>query len=240
VFGEDHPETLATRNTEGIIRLHRNRLDDAERIFNDVIARWRRKPGRPNPAILSPMLNLVEVHARRLEFDRGVAIAQEATELAIELFSPTHPRALLARKTLAMVLYDGGRLDEAIGEFEPLLKELRRVFGPAHVETERTVEILTSALMRKGRDADAETIHLDCAEALTTSPRPVPREAAVHLVFAAICAARDARRDVAMDHLRRAAELEVRVPPFAHHPAFEALREAPDFLALADRLEERR
>ncbi len=234
VFGPEHPETLATWNTKGIILLRKGDLDAAEDVFTHVIEAWRRRYGDDHPARLSAMLNLVEVYARKKQFDKAEPLAREALEGSRQAFASNHPRLLSARQTHAFVLFDEGRVADAVAELEPLFEDQRDDLGAADPRTVETADTLCSAYAELGELAKAEDLNALTAEALTVRDAA---GSAKRLVAAALCAAAERRTNDAMAHLRRAADLGVKVAPFSKDPVFAVLTTDPEFAALAARLE---
>jgi hypothetical protein len=56
------------------------------------------------------------------------------------------------------VYQDGGRVDDAIAIYEPLVADLERILGAEHADTLGSLRNLASAYEVAGRTADAERV----------------------------------------------------------------------------------
>lgn len=113
VLGQDHPQTLYTRNLAATLKF---RLGDEAGALADLEALHaarQRVLGEAHPSTLSSGLNLATALVNQGEAARSSALARTALDGLSARFGPTHRLALNARDTLALALERLGKVDEA-------------------------------------------------------------------------------------------------------------------------------
>ena len=91
--------------------------------------------GPDHPDTLPPKVNLVQAASTRRQTGRGSGTLQIPVGGIRRILGPDHPDTARMMKNLANMLYDQGKLDEALKIEEQLVETRWRVSGPCHMDT---------------------------------------------------------------------------------------------------------
>jgi eukaryotic-like serine/threonine-protein kinase len=115
-----------------------NRLQDADPLYRDLIARQSRVLGEDHPATLVSRSNYATllIDLGRLDGPDGAEALIRSTHAALSrTLGPDRVETLLALNNLAKVVQDQGRLEESLPLWQSCYESFKRTLGPAHRST---------------------------------------------------------------------------------------------------------
>jgi non-specific serine/threonine protein kinase/serine/threonine-protein kinase len=135
VLGPDHADTvLATHELANAYWFH-DRLDDAERLYRDVIDRRIRLRGERDAEVLKTQFDLAAVYGRRRQWDEAERMQRHVLAAQQETLGADHPDTLASLNNLVAYLAGRGRVEEAAALSETLVTARIRVLGADHPST---------------------------------------------------------------------------------------------------------
>ncbi|GAA4263875.1 tetratricopeptide repeat protein [Dactylosporangium darangshiense] len=155
VLGEDHPDTLATRNNLAAAYQEAGRVPEAVAAFEQLLPDLRRVLGEDHPDTLAARNNLAYVYRDTGRVAEAVAAFEQLLLDFRRVLGEDHPDTLTTRNNLAAAYRTAGRVAEAVAVFEQLLTDRRRVLGEDHPNTLATRAHLAAAYRAAGRVAEA-------------------------------------------------------------------------------------
>ncbi|MEV1198488.1 tetratricopeptide repeat protein [Microbispora rosea] len=164
-LGEEHPDTLTSRDYLALVLWGLGRLEEAEAENRAVLEIRRRLLGDQHPDTLISRNNLARVLADLGRLDEAEAENRAVLEIRRRLLGDQHPDTLISRSNLARVLADVGRLDEAEAEHRAVLEALRRELDEENPRTLISRNNLACVLADLGRLDEAEAEHRAVLEA---------------------------------------------------------------------------
>ena len=160
VLGEDHPDTLTTRNQLTNIYRVAGRLDDeAITLYENLVADRIRVLGEDHSQTLWTRCNLAGAYKDAGRIDEAITLYENLVLDCIRVLGEDHPQTLWTRCDLAEAYKDAGRLDEAIALHEQLLPDRIRVLGEDHPDTLITRNQLANVYRFAGRLDEAITLY---------------------------------------------------------------------------------
>ncbi len=155
-LGAEHPETLASMNSLGLLLHSRGLLFEAESLYRDALAGRERVLGADHPDTLSTRTSLGVLLWMMGRHEDGVRLARDTVADLRRTAGVDHPDTLAAIGNLGGMLHLLGDLDGA----EPHLREsaegYRRVLGEAHLSTLIAASNPGRLLLDQGRVSEAE------------------------------------------------------------------------------------
>ena len=159
VLGEDHPDTLISRNNlAGAYELV-GRLTEAITLYEQVLPDCVRVLGEDHPDTLASRNNLAGAYESAGRLTEAITLYEQVLTDRIRVLGEDHPNTLTSRNNLAGAYHAAGRLTEAITLYEQVLTDSIRVLGEAHPFTATVRENLEAAkreLERQEDDSAAE------------------------------------------------------------------------------------
>ncbi|MCG8409225.1 MAG: tetratricopeptide repeat protein [Phycisphaerales bacterium] len=147
-LGPRDPFTIAQMVNLAHSHQRLGQLDQAERLYEEVLEIERAEPVRPPEEQLTTQGNLAALYVQRGQLEKALPLMAETAELSSELRGPEHPSTLIWRSNLALVYSRNKQYDLA----EPLLKDIlavrRRVLGEEHAGTLITLNNLAKLYQR--------------------------------------------------------------------------------------------
>ena len=145
VLGEDHPDTLASRNNLAGAYLSAGRITEAIALFEQVLPDRIRVLGEDHPDTLASRNNLAYAYESAGRLEEAIALFEQVLPDSIRVLGEDHPHTLASRNNLAGAYESAGRLEEAIALFEQVLPDSIRVLGEDHPLTKTVRENLEAA-----------------------------------------------------------------------------------------------
>jgi len=131
IAGDGSAEAAESEVELGLLRSDQDKLDEAERLVRDGLAKARRQRPVDNAGVARAMLALGQVLERRGKYAEGIAVLDEAVKLQSGPGLPTPELADLLNE-LANNHYQSGHLDLAKSLHERALAIHRQLFGERH------------------------------------------------------------------------------------------------------------
>jgi serine/threonine protein kinase/tetratricopeptide (TPR) repeat protein len=157
----------ATRLLGGIL-MHAGRLDEAETLIEESLARSRRELGEDHAETLANYNALGLLRARQMRFDEIEPLYRKVLEGRRRVLGPHHSTTLTAMCNLAVALRRAGRLDEAEALMNEALPLHRAALGNDHLSTINALMVTGGILSARERHDEAATTY---AEALASAKR---------------------------------------------------------------------
>ncbi|MEU8385760.1 tetratricopeptide repeat protein, partial [Streptosporangium sp. NPDC048865] len=135
VLGEDHPDTLGSRNNLAGAYQSAGQLDNAISLFEQTLTDSRRVLGEDHPNTLGSRNNLAYAYEAAGQLDNAISLFEQTLTDSRRVLGEDHPDTLSSRNNLASAYQSAGQLDNAISLFEQTLTDRRRVLGEDHPKT---------------------------------------------------------------------------------------------------------
>ena len=158
LLGEDHLDTLASREALALCDLRQGRTAEGEAIYADIVARRRRIEGEEHPDTLGSMSGLAWAYSSEGRYADEESLRRRILEARRRTNGADEPTTLNNAWALANSLRTLGRVDEAVALYVPTLAAQRRVLGSDHVETLASMTALAVCYRLQRRFADAEPL----------------------------------------------------------------------------------
>jgi serine/threonine-protein kinase len=155
VLGPDDATTLDAEYQLGVLQYHLQKLDLAETVLGNCLAKQRRVMDSQHPDTLRTINQLGIVLQDRGRLDEADSLALEYEHGIRCLFGTKHPDNVTALASRARVRLNQGRLDEAELLYGRALSEAKRIFGAEHPRSLAAAIDCTRAMQRNGKQADA-------------------------------------------------------------------------------------
>ena len=150
VLGEDHPDTLTSRNNLAYAYESAGRLDEAITLNVQLLTDSIRILGPDHPDTLTILNNLAGAYESAGRLDEAITLYEQVLPNRTRILGEDHPDTLTSRNNLAYAYESAGRLDEAITLYEQVLTARTRVLGKDHPATLATLNALASAYKDAG------------------------------------------------------------------------------------------
>ncbi|HSZ29284.1 MAG TPA: tetratricopeptide repeat protein [Pseudonocardiaceae bacterium] len=157
--GEEHPDTLTSRNNRALALGELGRLEEAETEHRAVLQIRQRALSEEHPDTLISRNNLASVLRGLGRLEEAEAEHRAEFQICRRVLGEEHPDTLASLHNLASVLGELGRLEEAETGHRAVLQICRRVLGEEHPATLRSRNNLANVLGERGRLEEAETEH---------------------------------------------------------------------------------
>jgi len=150
VLGEDHPDTLASRNNLAGAYESAGRLNEAITLYEQVLPDRIRILGEDHPITLASRNNLATTYRSAGRLTEAITLFEQVLTDSIRILGEDHPNTLTIRNNLAATYRSAGCLTEAITLFEQVLSAHIRVLGKDHPDTLATLVALARAYKDAG------------------------------------------------------------------------------------------
>ena len=158
VLGEDHPDTLASRNNLAGAYESAGRLNEAITLYEQVLPDRIRILGEDHPDTLVSRNNLAGAYESAGRLNEAITLYEQVLPDSIRILGEDHPITLASRNNLATTYRSAGRLTEAITLFEQVLTDSIRILGEDHPNTLTIRNNLAGAYRAAGRLTEAITL----------------------------------------------------------------------------------
>ncbi|RPH69668.1 MAG: serine/threonine protein kinase [Myxococcaceae bacterium] len=153
--GEEHPETLSSRENLGNVYFRSKRYDETLRSLDLVLALRRKALGPDAEPVGRTLANIGTVSKEAGRIDEAERAYRAALAVLVPKLGEQNLDVASVRMSLGDVLRRRGQLDEA----EPLMRsglEIRvKVLGETHAATQRALKALADLATARGRTAEA-------------------------------------------------------------------------------------
>jgi tetratricopeptide (TPR) repeat protein len=155
ILGEDHRETLSSRDNLATAYRAARRLDKAVPLLERTLADCRRVLGEADPGTLAVQGNLAAAYREAGRADEAVPLLERALADYTRLRGADHLDTVFTRSGLAIAYREAGRAEEAIPLLEQTTADLARVQGEGAPDTLISRSDLAVTYQAIGRLAEA-------------------------------------------------------------------------------------
>lgn len=163
-LGEDHPLTLETLNTLGLVQLAWGQRESAEKNLRQALESRRRVLGDDHPETLTSINNMGFFFNSGRRHELAEPFYREALDGRRRILDRDDPQVLSSLNNMGSLLMDMGKLDEAEPYFREALDGLRRVRGSDHPQTMTAINNLGMLLRMMGRLDEAEPCYREALD----------------------------------------------------------------------------
>jgi tetratricopeptide (TPR) repeat protein len=157
-LGNDHPDTLATRNNLAAAYQDAGRTAEAIALYQQNLTDQERVLGSDHPYTLRTRNNLAAAYQDAGRTAEAIPLHQQNLTDQERVLGSDHPETLTTRNNLAIAYLAAGRTAEAIALLQQNLTDRARVLGSDHPDTLRTRGHLANAYQAAGRTAEAANL----------------------------------------------------------------------------------
>ncbi|WP_328769426.1 FxSxx-COOH system tetratricopeptide repeat protein [Streptomyces sp. NBC_00286] len=149
-LGEDHPDTLTSRNNLAGAYESAGDLTRAIPLYEQTLTDSIRVLGEDHPDTLTSRNNLAGAYESAGDLTRAIPLYEQTLTDSIRVLGEDHPNTLRSRNNLAYAYRSAGDLERAIPLYEQTLTDSIRVLGKDHPNTLRSQNNLAYAYRSAG------------------------------------------------------------------------------------------
>jgi tetratricopeptide (TPR) repeat protein len=139
----------------GLLHKHAGRLEQAEELYRKVIELTTEAFGPTDQRALNARHNLAMLHAARKQYDDAIALMGELLAQIEAMGAGDSRDAADSRSALAGILWDAGRVDEAVATYERVIEWRSATLGERNLATCLAAARLAQVLTHKENFARA-------------------------------------------------------------------------------------
>jgi eukaryotic-like serine/threonine-protein kinase len=158
-LGEEHPETLQSKDQLGWILARQAHDADAEKLERQVLAGEERLSEPESLLALAAKDHLAIILLHQGHYNEAEKLERDAINSETNRLGSENLLRLQSMNHLGIMLSAQGRYGEAEQEYRQVLELERRALGPDHPETLKAQGNLAVAVQNQGRLADAEQLY---------------------------------------------------------------------------------
>ncbi|MDA8632343.1 tetratricopeptide repeat protein [Verrucomicrobiales bacterium] len=159
VLGPDHPTTLKSVNSLGILLYDKGDYEGAEKLYRRALGGQEKELGPDHPDTLSSVNSLGILLANKGDYEGAEKLYRRALEGRERVLGPDHPETLKSVNNLGILLKDKGDYEGVEKLYRRALEGKERVLGPDHPSTLMSVNNLGILLKDKGDYEGAEKLY---------------------------------------------------------------------------------
>ncbi|WP_218080811.1 tetratricopeptide repeat-containing protein [Anthocerotibacter panamensis] len=156
---DEESSTLAA-NLNNLANLYssQGRYDEAEPLYVQALALYRKLLGEEHPDVASSLNNLAGLYYSQGRYDEAEPLLQQALRLVRKL-GEEHPKVAISLNNLAGLYYSQGRYDEAEPLYVQALGLRRKLLGEEHPDVATSLNNLAELYKSQGRYEQAEPLY---------------------------------------------------------------------------------
>jgi eukaryotic-like serine/threonine-protein kinase len=155
VLGEEHPDTLESIDTLGVLLSDQGERELAMRYYQEALEKRRRILGQDHAETLRSLNNIAGLLYDQGQRDKALEYHREALEKRRRVLGEDHPDTLASIYNVADVLRAQSKPNEAMELLREVIEKRRRVLGQDHVQTLNSISTLGIMLKDQGRLGEA-------------------------------------------------------------------------------------
>ena len=159
ILGEDHPDTLASRNNLAAAYESAGRLTKAITLYEHVLTDRIHILGEDHPDTLTSRNNLAAAYHSAGRLTKAITLYEHVLTDCVRILGKDHPDTLASLNNLAGAYESAGRLTKAIALLEQVLPDSIRILGEDHPHTLASLNNLAGAYESAGRLTEAVTLY---------------------------------------------------------------------------------
>jgi serine/threonine protein kinase/tetratricopeptide (TPR) repeat protein len=156
-LGSDHPETLETTSSMGLLLRDLRRLTDAEPYAREALASRRRVLGENHLDTLASINNVGALLTTAGRLSEAEPFYREALDKRRRLLGDDHPDTIISIGNLGTLLYSQRKYDQAESLYREALQRSTKNQGEDHPSTLTLMNSVGNLLQNLGRLSEAET-----------------------------------------------------------------------------------
>jgi serine/threonine protein kinase len=153
LLGADHPDTLESMHSLGVVLTQGGKLAEAIALFKKVRDARSAQLGPDHPDTLNTLDNLAAAYRVAGKTADAIALFEKVRDLSIATLGPDHPSTLTTLDNLAGAYLTAGKTAWAIALFEKVRDLSIAKLGPDHPFTLITLNNLALAYLTAGKTA---------------------------------------------------------------------------------------
>ena len=135
ILGNDHPDTLISRDNLAGAYEADGRLNEAITLYEQTLADSTRILGNDHPSTLASRNNLARAYEADGRLSEAISLFEQILTDSIRILGNDHPDTLIVRNNLAYTYQHAGCLNKAISLYEQILTDSIRILGDDHPNT---------------------------------------------------------------------------------------------------------
>ena len=135
ILGNDHPDTLISRDNLAGAYEADGRLNEAITLYEQTLADSTRILGNDHPNTLASRNNLAGAYESNGRLSEAISLFEQILTDSIRILGNDHPDTLIVRNNLEYTYQHAGCLNEAISLYEQILTDSIRILGDDHPNT---------------------------------------------------------------------------------------------------------
>ena len=135
ILGNDHPDTLISRDNLARAYESNGRLNEAITLYEQTLADSTRILGHDHPSTLASRNNLAGAYESNGRLSEAISLFEQILTDSSRILGDDHPDTLIVRNNLAYTYQHAGCLNEAISLYEQILTDSSRILGDDHPDT---------------------------------------------------------------------------------------------------------
>jgi eukaryotic-like serine/threonine-protein kinase len=132
------------------------RYDEAESLYNQLLAQYAKLFGERHPMVAEDLINLGAIQQERGHYKEAEAYHRQALDIMQSFYGKEHYKTASSLTLVARALTYQNRFPEAIEMLERALAINEKVFGPVHPSVASTLNELGNIAVRERRYSDAQ------------------------------------------------------------------------------------
>ena len=165
VFGQDHPDTLASANALANLYWYQGKYREAEPLYRDIVERRTRVLGADHPDTLRANYDLASLYVKQKRWGEYERLSRDTLARQRRVLGDNHPDTLASLSNSQAYYFEQGRYEEALPVAVEVLESERRLFGEDHPTVLIDLHNLASIYDKLGRYGEAEALYLKAADA---------------------------------------------------------------------------
>jgi non-specific serine/threonine protein kinase/serine/threonine-protein kinase len=164
LLGEDHSETLVSAHQLANVYWYQRKLDDAERLYVDVLSRRQRLLGEDHPDTLKAKSDLASMSLLRKRPAEAERLTAEVLAVQRRVLGADHPDTLSTMNNLQAIYFSQQRYETAEPIARGVLEARSRTLGQDHPDTLRAMHNLAGVYGALKRNKEAEALYTRALE----------------------------------------------------------------------------
>jgi tetratricopeptide (TPR) repeat protein len=159
VLGNEHSDTLTTRNNLAMILDQQGKSAEAEQMHKEALVLWEKVAGKEHQCTLAGMSGIAAALNNQGKHAEAEQMFRETLALVEKVLGKEHPDTLISMNNLAHVLGRQGKNAEAEQMLRETLTLREKVSGKEDPGTLAIMHNLAQVLGRQGKDAEGTQIY---------------------------------------------------------------------------------
>jgi TonB family protein len=161
LYGAEHETTALLELNLGDLELQLAHLEAAEPLYARALATLEKLKGPRSPALLVPLTDLAEIHARAQRFAEARRYQERALGVIEAAYGADHPATAHRLVAVGILADAAGDPGGARPRYERALLIRRKLFASVHPDVAECLYLLARLELRSGSDERARALYQD-------------------------------------------------------------------------------